>query len=353
MVVISVIALLAAILVPVVQRVRENARDTQCRSNLRQIAQGLMQYSSSSPSGEYCSGAWDWKRDGDVTQVGWVADLVHQGIYVSELLCPANRQQVSGTYYDLLTMDPTSNTCADSLGGSDVTLPDGTVVPNPCRQLVGATNKGEIVNDLLLLKGYNTNYAASWFLVRTEVIIDHQGRLVNRNTGCATSRRERSCTVGPLSTARIGGKVRSNIVPMMACGGMAEMGRNMLPERVGDYDTDEFLADTFSAGPRDLTTLGDPVISGSGSGPSVWFGPWNATLQDYRAFGPVHGGRRRGTCNVVFLDGNVKVFTDENGDGLLNNGFPISSASGYADDAIELPEAEIYSRWSLDMARIP
>lgn len=353
MVVISIIALLAAILVPVVQRVRESARDTQCKSNLRQIAQGLMQYSSSSPSGEYCSGAWDWKRDGDVTQYGWVADLVHQGILVNDLLCPSNRQQVSGTYYDLLTMNPTTNTCADSLGAADQTLPDGTVVPNPCRQLAGASTKGQIVNDLLLLNGYNTNYAASWFLVRTDVIIDNQGRLVNRNAGCAKSRRERSCTIGPLSTPRVGGKVPSNIVPMMGCGGQAELGRNLLPEAVGDYGTDQFLAEMYTAGPRDPTTLSDPTISGSGSGAAVWFGPWNATLQDYRAFGPVHGGRRRGTCNIVFLDGNIKTFADENGDGLLNNGFPVSSQSGYADDAIELPAVDIYSKWSLDSARIP
>ena len=44
LVVISIIAILAAILFPVFGRVRENARRTSCLSNLRQIGLGLQQY---------------------------------------------------------------------------------------------------------------------------------------------------------------------------------------------------------------------------------------------------------------------------------------------------------------------
>src|SRR4029079_19616406 len=47
MVAMSVSDLLAAILLPVIQHVRESARESQCKSNLRQIGQGLMQHSSS------------------------------------------------------------------------------------------------------------------------------------------------------------------------------------------------------------------------------------------------------------------------------------------------------------------
>ena len=44
LVVISIIALLAALLFPVFARARENARRTSCLSNLKQIGLGLMQY---------------------------------------------------------------------------------------------------------------------------------------------------------------------------------------------------------------------------------------------------------------------------------------------------------------------
>lgn len=45
LVVIAIVAVIAAILLPVFQRVRENARRAACLSNLRQVTLGLLQYS--------------------------------------------------------------------------------------------------------------------------------------------------------------------------------------------------------------------------------------------------------------------------------------------------------------------
>lgn len=346
MVTITIIGVLIAIALPVIHRVRENARDSQCRSNLRQIGQALMQYSTR--MNYLCSGAWDWKRDGAVTEVGWVADLVKQGTPVGDLLCPSSTLHLSKVYGELMNMDPATNTCADSVGGPDQTLPDGTLVPNPCRKIATVSDKGAFLNEHLLVKTYNTNYAAGWFLVRSEVEIDTRGRLVNRRAGCATTPRERSCTAGPLATARIGTtKVASNVIPIMGCASQAERGEPLLTGPIGEHEQGEALADSYTSGPRDKKTLKTPVMPGT-PGISSWYGPWNETLQDYRAFGPQHFGET--SCNILFLDISVQPFLDTNGDKLLNNGFA-AGATGYTTDEIELPAAQIYSQWSLDPIR--
>jgi prepilin-type processing-associated H-X9-DG protein len=67
------------------------------------------------------------------------------------------------------------------------------------------------------------------------------------------------------------------------------------------------------------------------------------TLQDYRAFSPVH----RHQCNMLMADGSVRSFTDDNRDGYLNNGFPAGGTSGFTSAEIELAEEEVFSGWAL------
>ena len=57
LVVIAIIAILAAILFPVFQKVRENARRTACLSNTKQIALAVIQYSQDYD--EKCPGGID------------------------------------------------------------------------------------------------------------------------------------------------------------------------------------------------------------------------------------------------------------------------------------------------------
>jgi hypothetical protein len=56
---------------------------------------------------------------------------------------------------------------------------------------------------------------------------------------------------------------------------------------------------------------------------------------------------------LLFADGSVRTFVDENADGYLNNGFPPSSGGGFADDRAELAPTDLMSLYSLRAELVP
>lgn len=361
LVVISVVGILVALLLPALARARDFARLNTCRSNLRQL--GLALHGHADRHGRFCSGAFDWRRDGCVEEVGWVADLVHTGTLPGELLCPASPYQLSVAYHDLLTMDPAAQgACVDHLGTPPGTYPDGSPRINACRQIAalapGSEQRRGKVEELLFRKGYNTNYVASWFLVRGDVRTDSSGNL-RSTAACPAGLKERVSTAGYLAAARVGsGTVPSNHIPFLACANQADLPEGALQQQVGPHGVGTRLAEGMTTGPVLRTSLKAPSFPQGTpyEGPVGWWSVWNnQTLQDYRKFGPVHGSGSSGTCNILFADGSVRGYIDANGDGYLNNGFDPAlyggTGLGYADNTVELPQHEVYSYWSLAPGR--
>ena len=79
LVVIGIIGILAAMLLPAVNRARESARSAQCKNNLKNIGVSMQLFSDKDPQGRLSSGAFDQTRDGCSDTYGWVADMVNQG----------------------------------------------------------------------------------------------------------------------------------------------------------------------------------------------------------------------------------------------------------------------------------
>jgi prepilin-type N-terminal cleavage/methylation domain-containing protein/prepilin-type processing-associated H-X9-DG protein len=356
LVVITIIAILAAILTPAVNSARTAARKAACQNNLREIGTGLLDHALRSPKSAFCTGAFDWERDGAVTEVGWVADLVRAKIPVGQMLCPENPSRAAETYRDLLTLDtslPSFSTCVNRLGGPAQLAPDGTVFANPCRKIAetpllpSSPDRLRLVERQVYNRHYNTNYTPSWFLVRGGVALDASGNPKLADAACSSSLSSRNATLGPLTLTLVNRGVHSSSnIPLLADGATT----GTLPQPIGPLKAGEPLVVSLSNGPVLMATLQAPLPFPSGTpkgGAGGWWVVWNRqVLQDYRNFAPVHNG----VCNVLFADGSVRPVADANGDGYLNNGFP--AGGGFEDDRIEMRPEDVTSMYSLD-AELP
>lgn len=348
LVVVSIIGILVALLLPALNASRQRAREAACSNNLRQLGVGLQNHAGK--DGAFCSGSFDWFRDGCAVERSWVADLVAQGTPVGSMLCPSNPARIAATYNDLLAGDfcATANFCsklaaADLAGSPAAHLSDGSVQPNACRRMMdefpdGAASpeRTAMVAKHVFGEHFNTNYTASWFLVRSGVAIDSStGGLPTCPTCSARGLSYcRKNTRGPLVQAVLDGSTApSSLVPLLADGGLS---KQTLVSSIGDLEAGAAMVVAVTAGPALEVDMSVPAAQ-----PSGWQAVWaEETRQDYRGFSGVHAG----LCNILFADGSVRGFRDGDKDGLLNNGFPANPATGFATDAVELKPEEVFSK---------
>lgn len=353
LVVIFIIGVLVAMLLPAVNSAREASRAASCGNNLRQFGVGLQERALRFQT--FTSGAWDWNYDGAVTEQGWVADLVNSEVPVGAMTCRSNPNQLSEVFRQLMELTPPAvDSCVDRLGSPSSTLPDGTVVTNPCRKIVEAAlppnsaARVDVIERQVLAKHYNTNYTATWLLVRGGVTLDDSGNPLPKSGACDTTLRSRNVTAGPLTQGRLDrSNVGSSFVPFLSDGSGVTPKAFTLPNRGEGGD---MLVASFTHGPIRKDTLLAPAFAPGTprNGANGWWAVWNRhTLQDYRAFAAVH----RGTANVLFGDGSVRSISDENGDEFFNNGFP-ASPGAFADATVELKPNEFASSYAIDAERI-
>ena len=355
LVVVAIIGILVGLLTPAINAARASARSAQCQNNLRQIGLGCQAFATGKGRGKLCSGNFDWEGDGAVTDVGWVADLVESGILTGKLLCPTNEARASVTIEEVLTRTSFAVTCNINPEGKPAEqLPDGTLLAGPCRKIAGgAADRVGIVRTELIEQGYNTNYAASWFLVRGDLKLSETGVPQVASGGCGGSVFHRSSTAGPLDLKRIDtSRISSSTIPLV--GDAATNG--LLSQSLGDdLPSGAPLARKIFGGPATWLATGEikrdpkPVDAGYTStrdGPTGWWAFWNKrTLQDYTHLAPLH----KNSCNIVMADGSVQSFYDSNKDGLLNNGFPRGTGTNYpfANDTQEITSTDMTSVYSL------
>ncbi len=386
LVVISIIALLAALLLPAVTKAREAARRAQCQANLKNIGVGLFKYSNNSPSGAYCSGASDFRRDGCMDTWGWVADIVNVGDgNMNESLDPSNSLKGSEKLNDLLGSD-TSN---GSNGVPAERLTDGMCGKADWKglstgggssfagTLINTSARADLVARYFVQGGYNSNYAAGWHLARGGLkfrrsISGNDDALLyakeDPNTPATSiaysgSAKGLDGTTGPLS-ANVMDKSRipSSNVGFIGCAGPGDVNEAVLtatlekrpgsPFARGDQErkvliaSGSLLTEVMNDGPAywDASSTTNPkltLLTSSATPPDLRpqanCERGEPTTQGCPApTGAATGGNgiylqdtrdwlalHQGSVNVLMGDGSVKGFVDQNGDGYLNPGFPV------------------------------
>ena len=369
LVVITIIAILAALLLPAVQRAREASRSASCKNNLRQIGIGLFVFAEQDSADRFCSGAYDFRRDGCPDTWGWVADLVNVGAsdQAKVTLCPTNPLQGSEKLNDMLgataSTSPKDDAPADRLDDGACGAERGSTAPGPTfggtslSTGVFATDRENYIARNFIEKGYTTNYATSWFLVRSAPRVVRNTSTNPVTIEAADTMKGLGGSLGPLSM-RItdSSAVPSSQIPLVADATAGDADEAILshtiqtiedPNASGEgtrlyLNAGERLVESFNDGPAyyDTASLGIKLIGAGGSlsyqlaceaagncpPPTQAAGPDGQTvfMQDTRDFFAVHGIGKTKHCNVLMADGSVQVFVDKNGDGYINPGFPVS-----------------------------
>lgn len=395
LVVIGIIGILAAMLLPAINRARESARKASCQNNLRQIGIALMMFADKDSQGRLCSGASDFTRDGCMDSVGWVADVVNiNGGSVNEMRCPSNPIRGSEKLNDLygkstanskegaLLTDLQKGVCGSTTWGGA----SGGGTPGEFASTTsGSEERAQLIARAFIDQGYNTNYAAGWHLVRSGLKMEAQ---LGSPPSFATQSgnwapKGRGSTLGPLKRRLLEtGPVSSDRIAMLGDAAPGDIKDAVLAANIQFLPTDpwgliandgqsetfleagELLGEAFNDGPsffnastNKVQTIGAGVdlsaqinceVAGNCPEPA---GTNGIFMQDTRDWFTVHGGGKGGTCNILFADGSVREYSDENNDKFLNPGFNIPrsltdaqySQLGYKGPEVELPNREVFS----------
>jgi len=290
LVVISIILVLVAILLPALSGARESAKSATCGMYLKTFGTAFEMRASNDPNGARTSGAFDHLRDGDVRDVGWVADVINLKVGTpGKMLCPANKYQIN-------------EKVADYTGAATTGTPNpgraGQVPPVP----VGLKSKE------MWQKGYNTNYAASWHFVRGDPTADDGYGSDGDPSDPSKCPNDGD---GPLNAKHLG--TTAAAVDKIAILGDARVGDSADSTVTASYaqKINEFAGTT-------VVRTGDYTLESFTDGMSVdYSGVTGNTGQkghEFNDIAPLHkpksGDYIGGYANILFADGHVAAVAD-------------------------------------------
>jgi prepilin-type processing-associated H-X9-DG protein len=255
---------------------------------------------------------------------------------------------------------------------------------------INTPERAYLVARAFLAKGYNNNYAASWFLSRGGLKLELEDAGATSKIAAVTSQgasvvggaKNLHGALGPLTRRMVeSSPIVSSNIPLLGDASPGDINEASLARTIEFKST---AADPWSALPdgkanRTFIIQGSLLTEAANDGPGSYdtsankvvllttqaaavppaattvtptsdmtgqiaceqngktcapatvgaYSGANSYLQDTRDWFALHGGGSQSSANILFADGSVKEFSDTNGDRYLNPGFPV--ASGLTD----------------------
>jgi prepilin-type N-terminal cleavage/methylation domain-containing protein/prepilin-type processing-associated H-X9-DG protein len=301
LVTISIIALLAALLLPSLSKARESARASACASHLRTFGTAFHLYGSQDSKGAMSSGAFDHLRDGDVRTYGWVADVINLKVgSPGAMLCPSNRWTISEKVVDY--------TGAGATGSGNPNR------PHPVPIVPAGLETAD-----LWAQGYNSNYATTWHFSRGDpTAVDGYGNNGDPNDPSKSP----FDGDGPLNTGHLAqAKTSADKIALMG------------DARAGD-GSEALVTGTMAS---TLNTFADDTIVNSGDFTVEAFtdgmtvdiaaltGDTGALGHEINDIAPLHSPQSGevigGFANMLFADGHAQAVRDNGGENDAPDGY--------------------------------
>lgn len=344
LVAIAIIGILLGLLLPNLSAVQQTAKAGAQAAVLQGFGKGFMDFSTLDGQGRLSTSAYDHFRDGDITKVGWVADLVNGKFgNPNKSLDPIARMKINEKFADAAGASATGTFNLFRWVSNENRRPSDNAVVAALTDVTGTSYFGG--SQTVWDDGYNTNFATTWHFSRGDNNITSAAAALNAGPFSvdADTRDGNKSPLdgdGPLTTGHLADPTMLTSADKVALMGAARIGdgNDSTISGTGATTMNTFIDPT---GRKVFAKVGDFTVESFTDGPAASVNITAGQAGVYEGVLFVHeindivpnakakkvinaanpnGVTAGGYANVLFADGSTRRVNDNNGYGGVNKG---------------------------------
>ena len=346
LVTIAIIGILLGLLLPNLAAVQATAKAGAQSATLQSFGKGFIDFSTLDSQGRLTTSAYDHFRDGDLTKMGWVADVVNNKFgNPTKSLDPVGRMKINEKFADItgaVTSGKFNTWRWQTIANYK---PNGGAVVTASADITGTTYFG--TTQTVWDDGYNTNFATTWHFSRGDNNISATtgAGLFNVNAGGDPGDKMPGDGDGPLSSGILGDPTMLSSADKIGLMGAARVGdgSDSTINATGVNAASTINAFIDPTGRKVVCKVGDFTVESFCDGPaaSVNVADRSKTIYNQTVNAQVHevndivpnckakkianaanpaGITAGGYANILFADGSCRRVNDNAGYGGANKG---------------------------------